>query len=528
MLNSTMIIEFVSAGICLIATAISLNLSFFEKKYAHIKYLAAGLVIFSTSRYLADGEFTSEFTSPAIGTACLNIAILIYSVKEMKRNTGKPESDTSMAFFAPDLWKFSIGCLSKFFCIACARENRKILLLAAALIFFGLTDLNQFPNLPSGAHQMMDLAGSAFVLLYCMVFSKNCYEMKISLPVFVVPALIQILFMSILRFGIDAISENRFIMLLHELPIIFTIILTGFTGHAAGSRIADGLRNIVDGTDEIIRGNLEHRIETGDDELISKLAGCFNTMANALKIARKELSGALNKSRNLRVLKEEFIRNISHELRTPLTVIISNLGMLKHRMKNENNIEYIDTAVRESKKMHQLVSLLLEYSRLRAGEIEPHIAEFDVRRCVENTLVQKDLLNFQKEIQLVNEVLSITAMGDFELTSKALFQILKNAFEYSPEQGTVKIKVKLKKNERNCEEINLIVTDQGQGINIKSLEEIFDEFQQEDGSATRKHGGAGLGLAYAKNLMLIQGGGIDVQSNSSGQGSSFRIILPAA
>jgi len=124
-------------------------------------------------------------------------------------------------------------------------------------------------------------------------------------------------------------------------------------------------------------------------------------------------------------------------------------------------------------------------------------------------------------LQVCNECDDDLISGDPARLQQVFWNLLSNAVKFTPRGGEVKVRVR-------CvgSEIELTVSDTGEGISAEFLPHVFDRFRQADGSSTRKHGGLGLGLAIVKQLVELHGGIVRVQSDGPGEGSVFTVTLP--
>jgi protein-histidine pros-kinase len=223
--------------------------------------------------------------------------------------------------------------------------------------------------------------------------------------------------------------------------------------------------------------------------------------------------------------KDEFIANVSHDLRTPLTAIKASIGVVLaneppgtslplHRMFV--NIE------NAADRMANLVSDLLELSRLQAGRVQLHLVWADLAavarrsaRTVEPLLQTK---NQRLEIELP-ETPCLTR-ADPERLERALLNLLGNAQKYGKENGVIRLSLSIHEHE-----IVFAVTDDGPGIAKDEQARIFDRFYRSEGEATRLNQGSGLGLPIARAMVELHRGRIWVES-APGRGATFSIALP--
>jgi signal transduction histidine kinase/DNA-binding response OmpR family regulator len=223
-------------------------------------------------------------------------------------------------------------------------------------------------------------------------------------------------------------------------------------------------------------------------------------------------------------LKTTFLSNMSHELRTPLNSIIALSSVLTRRIAGQipqEELGYLEIVERNGRHLLTLINDILDISRIEAGHEEVDVTRFDINGILTDVFAMLGPLAGQKGIDLAREANEeeIYLNSDERKCRHILQNIIGNAVKFT-ETGSVKAVTRQK-----GDFVQITVTDTGIGIAKESLAAIFDEFQQADGSASRKYGGTGLGLAIAKKYAELLGGSISVTSKL-GTGSEFVISLP--
>jgi signal transduction histidine kinase len=227
--------------------------------------------------------------------------------------------------------------------------------------------------------------------------------------------------------------------------------------------------------------------------------------------------------------KAVFFSNISHELRTPLTSIIGYSETLLAQTAGEltpSQREAVTNIQNSGTMLVDIISNLLDLSKIRAGKMELHFGEFSMAHLIATCLKAMDPLASQKA-----QVLSHT-LGDERLMIQAdqikvkqiLLNLLSNAIKFTPHGGRIVVEAR----EALLDEqpaIEVSVADQGIGISPDDLDKIFDEFTQVDSSYTRAYAGSGLGLPIVKQFVEMHGGRVTVKSQP-GKGSRFSVVLP--
>jgi signal transduction histidine kinase len=223
-----------------------------------------------------------------------------------------------------------------------------------------------------------------------------------------------------------------------------------------------------------------------------------------------------------RRLQDEFLSNLSHELRTPLTAVMGYLSLMEEELGGPITDEQRVTIVEmksASEKLLGLIGDLLELTALKRNEVTVQVTEFDprepLRAALKATTGRKDGVEL-----IVEEDPALPRMrSDIRKVARLLAAVLNNAYKFT-QRGEVRVSV-LAGEDR----VVYRVADTGVGISPAAQRFIFEEFRQEDGSATRRYGGSGLGLALARRLALILGGDITL-SSERGKGSTFEVEIP--
>ena len=223
-----------------------------------------------------------------------------------------------------------------------------------------------------------------------------------------------------------------------------------------------------------------------------------------------------------RRLQDEFLSNVSHELRTPLTAVLGYLSLMEEGLGGpitDDQLQTITQMKSSSDKLLELISDLLELTALKRSDLTVQVSAFapgdPLRAAMDATIGPKPGV---KLVVMEGERLP-QMRSDPRKVGRLLVALLNNAFKFT-EQGEVRVAIRV-------EDARVIyrITDTGIGISPAAQAFVFDEFRQEDGSATRRYGGSGLGLAIARRLARILGGDITLSSDR-GKGSTFEVALP--
>ncbi|WP_170126337.1 hybrid sensor histidine kinase/response regulator transcription factor [Arenibacter echinorum] len=254
-----------------------------------------------------------------------------------------------------------------------------------------------------------------------------------------------------------------------------------------------------------------------------------NVRGNQIKLKNElKLESALHeKSAEINQMKLRFFTNISHELRTPLTLII---GPLQQIMQGSTDIQYLQRLngimYKNSTRLLRLINQLLDFRRAESGEINLVVEEGNLVTFVEEIYNAFEEIAIERHIEFTfkTEERTIDAWFDNDKIEKILYNLLSNAFKFTPPNR--KIELILKKEIRDNRENAIIqVIDEGIGIANDELLNIFERFYQAKEESNVIQSGSGLGLAYSKHLTEIHKGSISI-SSALEKGTTCGISIP--
>lgn len=238
-------------------------------------------------------------------------------------------------------------------------------------------------------------------------------------------------------------------------------------------------------------------------------------------IKAREKAEAANKS------KSEFLANMSHEIRTPLNGVIGFTDLLMKMELNEMQKKYMATVYTSAHSLLDLINDILDFSKIEAGKLELHDERTDLIDLCSSTI---DIIKHNAHAKGLEVLINISpdlkrfVYADAIRLRQILINLLGNAVKFT-EKGEVELEVKGEQTSVEGEmEFTFIIRDTGVGIAPRNLKKIFNAFDQEDASTTRKYGGTGLGITISSRLLALMGTKLEVESEvNKGSVFSFKV-----
>jgi len=254
---------------------------------------------------------------------------------------------------------------------------------------------------------------------------------------------------------------------------------------------------------------------------VSKIARDVTAQAQ-LRVRERE---ATRQAEEASRLKDEFLATLSHELRTPLGSIFGWIRLLQSgHLDGERTRHALGVMERNCRAQMALISDLLDMSRVVGGRVRLDVRSVDLAEVVQSALDGVRPAALAKAIEVwfhaAPDVPRVAA--DAERMHQVVWNLVSNAVKFTDEGGRIDVRV-----ERAGDRARVRVTDTGIGIAPDVLPYVFDAFRQADSSATRRHGGLGLGLAIVRELVDLHGGTVEAASAGPGRGASFTVTLPS-
>ena len=277
------------------------------------------------------------------------------------------------------------------------------------------------------------------------------------------------------------------------------------------------LSNISSRITAIAEGNLSERLDIKRQDEIGEIACRINEMT-------EEIIRLMEAEREALQTNKDLITCVAHDLRTPLTSVVGylNLAMNVQEYPVEKRQEYARIALQKANRLEGLIQDLFSYTKLMSGEITLHRMDIDLVKLLEQ-MIEEFYPQFQENnlhYEFEKNTDSLMMDMDPDLIARAIGNLFSNAIKYGKDGKVILIAL-----EALEQEVVLRVTNYGLIIPQESLDMIFEKFYRVEESRSRKTGGTGLGLNIAKEIIVIHGGDIAVES-SQGEGTVFTIRLP--
>ncbi|TMF71932.1 MAG: response regulator [Chloroflexi bacterium] len=332
-----------------------------------------------------------------------------------------------------------------------------------------------------------------------------------------------------IQFGLSIVRAFPFVLL----PLIFLALYYTTIEFAIGAALAvadlilvtginpasgDPAAALLEGLLLVAFGILVRRVVT---QLEANREAAI--MAEAQKsVLLSDLSQRNQDLQELTRLKSEFLATMSHEIRTPLSGVIGMTGLLMETELTPEQREYVETIHTSGDALLEIINDILDFSRIEAGRVRLETVDFSPRYVVEEAVELFAEAAANKGIELVLDVAADVpeaVIGDPGRVRQVLINLIGNAVKFT-EAGEIVVRAGKREAKGPGVAVHFEVIDTGVGLTREEADRIFAVYSQLDSSTTRRHGGAGLGLAIARMLTELMGGEMGVDSEK-GKGSRF-------
>jgi len=258
--------------------------------------------------------------------------------------------------------------------------------------------------------------------------------------------------------------------------------------------------------------------DVGSKDEIDLLGAQFNAMADKIDLQVDDL-------KHMESLRREMVANVSHDLRTPLTTMrgyLETLLIRRNEMSDEEEVQYIQTALGHSQHLGKLIEELFELARLDSCESVVYAEPFSMCELIQDVAQKYQLLAEQKSIDLNTQLdpKAPLTYGDIAMMQRVLENLLDNGLRHTPAGGCISISVDV-----DSGDVIVKVADTGCGISADEVPRIFERFYQRDANRTKSNN-AGLGLAIVHRILELHHSAIRVSSELN-RGTTFTFQLTA-
>lgn len=282
--------------------------------------------------------------------------------------------------------------------------------------------------------------------------------------------------------------------------------------------VTKNINKIITTVKRFQQGEFSARIPVSKGGEINDLALAFNDMADTIV-------GNIENMKSMEKLRRELVGNVSHDLRTPLAVIqgyIETLIMKDREISEDDRRKYLNTALESTERLRKLVEELFELTKLESQQIKPKKEIFYIDELIHDVVREFNIIAQQKGISLEARIKKkqLAVNADVHLIERVLQNLVDNAIKYTPENGSITLEV-----DDMSENVQIKVSDTGQGIPEDQAPYIFDRYHIGDKRVSLDKNSTGLGLAIVKRILEIHNSTITLLSNRTG-GTTFTFVLP--
>lgn len=232
----------------------------------------------------------------------------------------------------------------------------------------------------------------------------------------------------------------------------------------------------------------------------------------------------------LDLMKLKFFTNISHEFRTPLALILAPVEKLLMNYNDSELLKHHTMIYKNARRLLNLVNQLLDFRKIEVEGIAFHPSEGNLIKFIEGSVKSFSDISEKKNIHFnfSSDTEEFYTSFDMDKMEKILFNLLSNAFKFTPEKGSINVRVdcsEIEDIEKGIYNVKIVIEDSGIGMSKQTQEKIFERFFREDVPSSLVNQGSGIGLAIVKEFVKVHNGTITVESEP-GVGSIFTVGLP--
>lgn len=293
--------------------------------------------------------------------------------------------------------------------------------------------------------------------------------------------------------------------------VVVAFLFTWLTSWQIGRRFQKPIEDFAEATRKVASGDFSVYVPSRNPDY-SK---------DALDTVFENFNKMVEELGSIETLKTDFFSNVSHEIKTPLAVIYNNAELLKkENISDEERLEHTEIILSSTRRLSDLITNMLKLNRLEKQVIAPVAEEYDICAQLCECALQFESVWEKKNIEFVADIEDKAIIcADRGLLESVWTNLISNALKFTPEGGTVSLSQTSDENN-----ITVIVSDNGCGMNDETKKRIFEKFYQGDTSHATE--GNGLGLALVNRILELTDGSITVRSEL-GKGTTITVTLPA-
>ncbi len=277
--------------------------------------------------------------------------------------------------------------------------------------------------------------------------------------------------------------------------------------------------HLTDGSRRVLSANAVPLMPAdGEQHVVVSFSDITDELATTIR-----LEEARAKAEEMSRAKSIFLANMSHEIRTPLNGVLGMAEILQSLVQTPEKQRMVATIRQSGETLLTVLNSILDMSKIEAGKMELESVPFILSEVLGQVEALHRVKAEEKGLELsvlVSAGADLPRLGDPHRLTQILNNMLSNAIKFT-ETGSIRLKLSC----RPGKPVTIDIRDSGVGMTEAQLSRVFESFEQADGSMTRRFGGTGLGLSIVRQLVLLMGGMITMQSRP-GEGTEVRVILP--
>ncbi len=317
--------------------------------------------------------------------------------------------------------------------------------------------------------------------------------------------------------------RQSYILRAGVVALLLALLCTLIVGLSLFFLLTRPLRSLSDAVRAFQKGERGHRVAVRGSDEVAALGTSFNDMAATIEADMEKL-------REAERMRRELIGNVSHDLRSPLASIRGYLEtiLLKDALLSpEERRRFLEISLKNTASLQRLVEELFELVKLDTRQVQLRREPFQAAELAQDAVLKLKPKADEAGVTLVVEGPRDLPLvrGDIGLVERVLTNLIENAVSFTPAGGSVRVALSPRDGG-----VRVSVIDTGAGIEPEDLPHIFERFYRADRSRDRSHGGAGLGLAIAREIVELHGSALQVESRVN-EGTRFSFTLglsPAA